>query len=370
MVRQPWHPPYYQRLCEEAGLEKAVDLLMWELHIVGQRDKVLPVILEMAEKLEPEHGITHPQDEPAAAAAGPRRVRRDLQRRLGATTGASCPTPRRTSTPTRQELQLVFDRNWFMVAENATARPWAWRSRCPTSTRCCEAMNGRLLPLGWWHFLRRRRTIDRVRVGFLGVKPEYQHTGVAAGAVRRALRHGRGDAPEGRRDGLDPRDQRGHEPGDGGHGRAQIVKRYRVYEQGSLSSRRARQYDCVPTLRRDPASEPPAPSSSPVQRPVRAGRGRRPSAELQRRRQTVSLLAGAWRPPPAASCSAWPPSCWCKVLRRPKSQPARAAGAAGAAAATSWTIAASRSFLVDVHLLERTDSRRSPLEQDVVPGGP
>ena len=41
-------------------------------------------------------------------------------------------------------------------------------------------MNGRLLPLGWWHFLRRNRTIDRVRIGFLGVKPEYQHTGVGA----------------------------------------------------------------------------------------------------------------------------------------------------------------------------------------------
>ena len=41
-------------------------------------------------------------------------------------------------------------------------------------------MNGRLLPLGWWHFLRRPRTIDRCRVGFLGVKPEFQHTGVAA----------------------------------------------------------------------------------------------------------------------------------------------------------------------------------------------
>ena len=41
-------------------------------------------------------------------------------------------------------------------------------------------MNGRLLPFGWWHFLRRRKIIDRCRVGFLGVKPEYQHTGVAA----------------------------------------------------------------------------------------------------------------------------------------------------------------------------------------------
>jgi GNAT superfamily N-acetyltransferase len=42
-------------------------------------------------------------------------------------------------------------------------------------------MKGRLLPFGWWYFLRRSKHIDRVRVGFLGVKPAYQHTGVAAG---------------------------------------------------------------------------------------------------------------------------------------------------------------------------------------------
>jgi GNAT superfamily N-acetyltransferase len=41
-------------------------------------------------------------------------------------------------------------------------------------------MNGRLLPLGWWQFLRRNHTINAVRVGFLGVHPEHQHTGVAA----------------------------------------------------------------------------------------------------------------------------------------------------------------------------------------------
>ncbi len=41
-------------------------------------------------------------------------------------------------------------------------------------------MKGRVLPLGWWHYLNRKRIIDRCRVGFLGVLPEYQHTGVAA----------------------------------------------------------------------------------------------------------------------------------------------------------------------------------------------
>ena len=50
----------------------------------------------------------------------------------------------------------------------------------PDVNQVLKKMNGRLLPLGWWYFLRKNKTIDRVRVGFLGVKPSYQHTGVAA----------------------------------------------------------------------------------------------------------------------------------------------------------------------------------------------
>ena len=68
-------------------------------------------------------------------------------------------------------------------------------------------MNGRLLPFGWWHFLRKSRIIDRVRVGFLGVKPEYQHTGVAATLYVEHFDAADARAAEGGRDGLDPRDQ-------------------------------------------------------------------------------------------------------------------------------------------------------------------
>ena len=50
----------------------------------------------------------------------------------------------------------------------------------PDINQVLKKMRGRVLPIGWWHFLRRRRIIDRVRIGFLGVMPEYQHTGAAA----------------------------------------------------------------------------------------------------------------------------------------------------------------------------------------------
>jgi hypothetical protein len=179
MIRQPWHPPYYQRLIEDAGMEKEVDLWMWELEI-ADRDKILPVIFELAEQLEPKHGIR-------IRHMTRRTLRRDLdafgdiwneawRRNFG-----FVPYTKEDLDAYAQELHLVFHRDWFMVAENAAGEAVGVAITIPDVNQVLKRMNGRLLPLGWWRYLRRNRTMDRCRVGFLGVKPAYQHTGVAAG---------------------------------------------------------------------------------------------------------------------------------------------------------------------------------------------
>jgi hypothetical protein len=179
MVKQPWHPPYYHRLCERAALQKAVDLWMWELYITG-RDKVLPVVWELAEKLEPEHGIT-------IRRMRRRTLRRDLDvfreiyNEAWSGNWGFVPYSEKDIDHYAQELHLVFDPAWFMVAEKADGEPVGVAITVPDINQVLKRMNGRILPFGWWHFLRRRRIIDRCRVGFLGVKRDYQHTGVAAG---------------------------------------------------------------------------------------------------------------------------------------------------------------------------------------------
>jgi GNAT superfamily N-acetyltransferase len=178
MIRQPWHPPYYQRLCEGAGLTKEVDLLMWNLEI-SDREKMLPVLFELAEQVEPKHGVR-------IRRMSRRHLRRDLDafaeiyNRAWRRNFGFVPYTDADVDAYAQELQLVYDRDWFMLAEHADGEHVAMAITVPDVNQVLERMNGRLLPLGWWHFLRRGRLIDRVRVGFLGVKPEYQHTGVAA----------------------------------------------------------------------------------------------------------------------------------------------------------------------------------------------
>jgi GNAT superfamily N-acetyltransferase len=177
MIKQPWHPPYYAARCEEAGLEKAVDLWMWELDI-SDREKILPVVFELAEQVEPKHGVR-------IRKMTRRSLRRDMDRFAEVYNAAwsgnwgFSPYSKKDLDYYAQEMQLVFDAPWFMVAEK-DGETVAVAITVPDINQVLRKMNGRLLPFGWWHFLRRRKIIDRCRVGFLGVKPEYQHTGVAA----------------------------------------------------------------------------------------------------------------------------------------------------------------------------------------------
>jgi GNAT superfamily N-acetyltransferase len=178
-IRQPWHPPYYAARCEEAGLQKEVDLLMYEL-VIADRSKILPIIFKLAEQVEPRHGIR-------IRRMSRRSLRKDMDRFAEVYNAAwsenwgFVPYSERDLDVYAQEMQLVFDRNWFMVAESAEGKTAAIAITVPDVNQVLAKMNGRLLPFGWWHYLRKGKTIDRVRVGFLGVHPDYQHTGIAAG---------------------------------------------------------------------------------------------------------------------------------------------------------------------------------------------
>ena len=166
MVRQPWHPPYYRELCEGAGLEKAVDLFMWELHISG-KENVLPVIWELADKLEPEHGIR-------LRRMRRRTLRRDLDvfgeiyNEAWSRNWGFVPFSKEDLDAYAQELHIVFDPDWFMIAETAEGEAVGAAITIPDINQVQKLMKGRLLPLGWLHYLRRRRIIDGCRVGFLG----------------------------------------------------------------------------------------------------------------------------------------------------------------------------------------------------------
>lgn len=176
----PWHHPYYQPLLEQGlGLEKAMDLYMWSLHISG-RNKVHPAIWEMADKLETEHGIVcrnfRKKDLHAEVTRFLEVYNSAWERNWG-----FVPLTEEEVRHYAKDLKPVLDENWAMVAERKdTGEVVGAALTLPDYNQVLAKLNGRLLPFGWITALRERKKVDAVRVFALGVKPEYQHTGVAA----------------------------------------------------------------------------------------------------------------------------------------------------------------------------------------------
>jgi GNAT superfamily N-acetyltransferase len=176
----PWHHPYYQRLIEQdAGMEKAMDLFMWSLHVTG-RDKVHPAIWEAAGKLESEHGIV-------CRNFRKRDLHNEVTRFLEVYNAAwennwaAVPLSEEEVRHYAKDLKPVLDENWAMVAEHKdTGEVVGAALTLPDFNQVLAKLGGRLLPFGWMTALRAKPKIDAVRVFALGVKPAYQHTGVAA----------------------------------------------------------------------------------------------------------------------------------------------------------------------------------------------
>ena len=177
-----WHHRYYPELLEGAGLAKAVDLYMWELHIEG-RERVLPIIWELAEKLEPEHGIVIRHASKKDLEAEMRRFI-DIYNVSWERNWGFAPMTEAELENAAKTLKPILDENWMMFAERDGEAVGVAVS-VPDFNQVLSAIGtGRLLPLGWVRALRARKETDRVRVGYLGVKPEWQHAGVAAGLYR------------------------------------------------------------------------------------------------------------------------------------------------------------------------------------------
>jgi GNAT superfamily N-acetyltransferase len=179
-ILEPWHPPYYKERIEALGYGKTMDLLMWNLEMGGLKkgDAFADAIHAVADKVESEHGITV------------RNMRkRDLEAEIGRfmevynsaweKNWGFVPLTEEEVRHYAAQLKPFLDENWAYVAEKDGETVGAALT-LPDYNQVLRHMHGRILPIGWARFLYWKGKINRVRVFALGVKPEWQHTGVAA----------------------------------------------------------------------------------------------------------------------------------------------------------------------------------------------
>ena len=177
-VLEPWHPPYYRTLVEGYGMKAAVTTLKWEQRL-GDRARLLPVIEELAERLEPEHGVRIRHMDRRCLGAEVRRFARVYEAAWAHHWGFAPLTEAELRRYAR-DLRPVLDPDWALLAERG-GEPVGVALGLPDYNQVLRGLDGRLLPLGWLRALRARRRIDEVRILALGVVPELRHAGVAAG---------------------------------------------------------------------------------------------------------------------------------------------------------------------------------------------
>jgi GNAT superfamily N-acetyltransferase len=176
-ILENWHHPYYGALIEGYGLQKVMDLYKWELHI-ADREKMLPIMFELADKVEPKYGVKvrpmRKRDFESEVRAFMEVYNAAWEKNWG-----FVPLTDNELHAYAKELRPILDENWAWIAE-ADGQVVGAALSIPDYNQVLAKLNGRLLPFGWAKALAARRKIDAVRVFALGVKRAYQHTGVAA----------------------------------------------------------------------------------------------------------------------------------------------------------------------------------------------
>ena len=177
MVRHPWHPPYYQRRLEAAGLSQVMDLYSWSLD-VSDASTMDPRLARIAQRAKDRHGVS-------IRRMTRRSLRRDLDEFAKVFNDAwsgnwgFSPYSKADLDAYWFDQQLIFSKDWYMVAE-IDGETVGMAITIPDIAQIYKKMNGHILPVGWIWWVLRWFIMDRIRVGFLGVMPEYEHTGVGA----------------------------------------------------------------------------------------------------------------------------------------------------------------------------------------------
>jgi GNAT superfamily N-acetyltransferase len=181
-ILENWHQPYYRELLEAHGLVRAMDLYKWEI-MTDDRAKMLPVIDDLADRLEPEHGIRLRRMRKRHLKAEVRAFM-DVYNSAWSSNWGFVPLTDHELDHMVSELRPVLDEDFACVAETADGEVAGVSLSLPDYNHVLARLDGRLLPTGWAKALLAQRQIREIRVFALGVKPEFQHTGVAAALYR------------------------------------------------------------------------------------------------------------------------------------------------------------------------------------------
>jgi GNAT superfamily N-acetyltransferase len=176
-ILEPWNHPYYAKLFDGAGFEKAMDLLMYSMEL-ADREKVRPAVYAAAARVD-ESSYRFKRFSRLTLNSDVDRFL-DIYNESWEKNWGFVPLTEEEVRHYAKTLLPVLDKNWAFILIGQDGDNAGAALTLPDYNIVLKHLGGRLLPFGWAKFLWYRRKIDRVRVFALGVKPRYRTTGLAA----------------------------------------------------------------------------------------------------------------------------------------------------------------------------------------------
>lgn len=74
----------------------------------------------------------------------------------------------------------LIDKDYIVCVADASNQLVAFAITMPSYSKALQKSKGKLLPFGWWHFLKAGKKNDRANFYLIGIHPEYQRRGVTS----------------------------------------------------------------------------------------------------------------------------------------------------------------------------------------------
>jgi hypothetical protein len=172
-IMMPHNPPYYNRLMEECGLGKAMDLLSYEMPAGGISDRIIRVGQKLESRLKIKIRPFNKKDFWGEVA-----LLKSVYDKAWTKNWGFVPMTEHEIHHLAQNLKLIYDPRLLYFAEAADGTTVGFCLALPDINQVLIRMNGRLLPTGILTLLAGRRKINRVRVLLMGVIESYRVRGI------------------------------------------------------------------------------------------------------------------------------------------------------------------------------------------------
>lgn len=181
MAGMAYTPPYYRGLLEAAGYTKAKDLLVCRIHRDTWKDAELKRLCAIVDRMAPGVKVRalNMNDWPGEAERMAKIFAESWRENWGAQ-----PISQAEFLKYGEQYRLFIDPQLILFAER-DGEPLGMMVAIPNVNEIIQRIDGRLLPLGWWHLWRDRKRVTSLRLFLLGVRPEARRLGLPVLFMRR-----------------------------------------------------------------------------------------------------------------------------------------------------------------------------------------